>query len=158
MERSSRRRLLGTVSTLAATAVAGCSSIVDGSGSNDLGDVVVLNETSRRRSGSITVAGPDGDQLGDEPFEILPAGQADGDSTPTGTASFVAATFENVFVGTGVYDVAVRLDEESAVDGVREATGEVRISDTDEEVIVAKVGDDGEEPITVEVETGGAAL
>lgn len=157
---TSRRRFLAGVSTAAVGAVAGCSALRNSSGGSDIGETTVVNQTTTRIAGSISVSGPDGETVLDETFDLRPAQSGVNDTTtPGGDTGTLMTAYEDVFVGTGAYGVSVRLDEGFAVNGVREAETDAEVADTEEEGIVVLLGAvDGSEPISIRVAEEGPAI
>lgn len=157
---TNRRRFLAGVSTAAIGTVAGCSALRNSSGSSDIGETTVVNQTTARIAGSISVSGPDGETVLDETFDLRPAQSGANDTTtPGGDTGTLMTTYEGVLVGTGTYAVSVRLDEGFAVNGVREAETDAEVADTDEEGIVVLLGAiDGSDPISIRVAEEGPAI
>lgn len=148
----SRRRFLAGASTAAVTAVAGCSGILSSAVSSIFEDVNVLNNTDQSVSGSITVTDPDDETVLDETFELAADDRTDTPTPETGTETTSGAVrYADVFTTTGTYTVAVTLDEDSAIDGVREAEETVEVNDTDNTNVLVTLGETEEtdEPINI---------
>jgi hypothetical protein len=142
----SRRQVLTGLSTVAVTAAAGCSSIAESLASSVFEDVNVINELDRRISGSITVTDPNGETVLDETFDLRPEAQTEQTTETDGNAAVVR--YGDVFTTTGVYDLSVRLDE--AVDGVREGSDTVEVTDTDStQILVGIEADDDSGVISI---------
>jgi hypothetical protein len=161
MARLSRRQLLAGAATTAVVATAGCSAIAESLASSVFQDVNVLNGTERRITGSITVTDPDDETVLDEAFDLLSGEGLDGQTETEREADAGAARYDGVFTASGTYTVTVQLDEDSAVDGVREAEANVDVTDTESDNVLVTVGDSEgtDEPITIrrldeETETG----
>lgn len=141
IERPTRRRLLAGLSTVAVAGTAGCSGLAESFLSNVLGEVTVINETDARVGGSVTVTDPNDETVLDETFDLRPSS---GTPAETDRESVGAARYNDVFTDAGSYTVAVELDEDSAIDGVREATETVSITDPDGDKLLVGLGpDDG---------------
>lgn len=150
MARLSRRQLLAGAATTAVAATAGCSAIAESLASSVFQDVNVLNGTEQRVAGSITVTDPDGETVLDATFDLLSGEDLDGQTETERQAEAGAARYDDVFTTSGTYTVAVRLDEDSAVDGVRETEADVEVTDTENDNVLVAVGDsETDEPITV---------
>ncbi len=150
MARLSRRQLLAGAATTAVAATAGCSAIVESLASSVFQDVNVLNGTERRITGSITVTDPDEETVLDATFDLLSGEGLDGQTETEREADAGAARYDDVFTTSGTYTVAVRLDENSAVDGVRETEADVEVTDTENDNVLVAIGDsETDEPITV---------
>jgi hypothetical protein len=142
----SRRQVLAGLSTVAVTATAGCSSIAESLASSVFEDVNVINELDRRVSGSITVTDPNGETVLDETFDLRPEAQTEQTTETDGNAAVVR--YGDVFTTTGAYDLSVRLDE--AVDGVREESDTVEVTDTDStQILVGIEADDDSGVISI---------
>ncbi|MEZ3117370.1 hypothetical protein RYH80_15755 [Halobaculum sp. MBLA0147] len=118
-------------------------------------EVNVVNGTDRRIAGTVTVTGPDGGTVLDETFDLVSERQTQ-QGTATGTrtepdAEVGVARYDDVFSATGTHTVAISLDEGSAVDGVREASTDVDVPDTEETNVVVAVGsgEESDEPIEI---------
>lgn len=138
----SRRRFLAGASTAAVTAVAGCSGILESAVSSIFEDVNVINNTDQPVSGAITVTDPNDETVLDETFELASGDKTDTPTPETGTETASGAVrYADVFTTTGSYTVAVTLDEDSAIDGVREAEETVEVNDTDNTNVLVTLGE-----------------
>ena len=113
---------------------AGCAGALDALGNQFLGQVNVFNETDRRLAGSVAVAGPDGESRLDETFELISS------RTDTGDGQSFAA-YDDVWDGSGGYEVTVDLDDD--VGGESRATETVEIDTPDEQRLAVVVGGAG---------------
>ena len=150
---TSRRRLLTATATTALAATAGCARLAEFVASSIFKQVNVVNNSDQRVRGTVTVTDPAGEQVLDETFDLLTqeAAQNQTETNQTGTESgSAAARYDDVFTTSGTYTVAVRLDEDSAVDGVRETEASVEVTDTESDNVLVAIGDsETDEPITV---------
>lgn len=148
MSELTRRRLLAGLSTAAVVSTAGCSGAAESFLSSVLGEVTVANQTDRRLRGPVTVTDPNGETVLDESFDLRPDA-----ATPTETDGepVSAARYDDVLTDAGSYTVAVQLGDDSAVEGVRETTESVSITDPDEDKVLVGLGSDDDGPIAVAV-------
>jgi hypothetical protein len=124
-------------------ATAGCAGAIDALGNQFLGQVNVFNETDRRFAGSVAVAGPDGESRLDETFELISS------RTDTGDGQSVAA-YDDVWDGSGGYEVTVDLDDD--VDSQSRVTETVEIDTPDEQRLAVVVGGAGaDDPVDFRV-------
>jgi len=143
---TSRRSFLAATGVATATAMTGCTGLLDFVGNQVLGHVNVFNGIDQRVSGSITVSGPDGETLLDETFELVSSNTESSDGQSS-------AVFDDVWSGAGSYEASVELDD-ATIDGESQATGTVEITDTDEQMLAVVLGvPDTEEPIAFRVGT-----
>lgn len=132
--RLSRRRLLAGVAGVGATAAtAGCANVINWLADQALGAVNLFNETGDPVAGQIEIVGPGGDPVLDERFQL--EGKVEDEATAEATAAY-----EDVWEGTGTYDVAVELAEGSAIDGEAAASRTVEITQPDEEMLAVALG------------------
>ncbi len=137
-----RRQVLAAGGMALATAVAGCSTVVDAIANQVLEDVNILNQLGREVSGSVTVTGPAGATVLDESFEV-PSTEADGDSN--------IVAYDGVWQATGEYEISIELSD-IEIEGVSQARESVSIENTDEEMVAVSVGaGDAAEPIAIRV-------
>jgi len=143
---TSRRSFLVATGVATATALTGCTGLLDFVGNRILGHVNVFNGTDQRVSGSVTVSGPDGETLLDETFELVSSNTESNDGQSS-------AVFDDVWAGTGSYEASVELDDVT-IDGESQATETVEITDTDEQMLAVVVGGpETEKPFAFRVAT-----
>ena len=122
-------------------------------------DVNVVNNANKPVSGAITVTDPNDETVLEETFDLVTKDETDTETPQTGTETESAAVrYGDVFTTTGDYTVSITLDEDSAVQGVREAEETVEVPDTDNTNVIVALGETEEssEPINVAViDTGG---
>ena len=151
-KKGSRRRFLAGASTVVVTAVAGCSGILNSAVSTLFEDINVVNGTDQPVSGSITVTDPNEETILDETFDLVSDDRTDTPTPETGTETAAGAVrYADVFTTTGNYIVAVTLDEDSAISGVREANETVTVGDTDNTNVIVTLGETEEtdRPISI---------
>jgi hypothetical protein len=137
-----RRRILAASGAALATAVAGCSTVIDAIANQVLEDVNVLNQLGREVSGSVTVTGPAGATVLDETFEV-PSTEADDDSN--------IVAYDDVWRATGEYEISAELSD-IEIEGSSQARESARIENADEEMVAVSVrAGDTTEPIAIRV-------
>ncbi|MEZ3144094.1 hypothetical protein [Halobaculum sp. MBLA0143] len=143
----SRRRFLAGASTATVAALAGCSGILNSAVSSIFEDVNVVNNAGEPISGTITVTDPNDETVLEETFDLV---SEDGAETETESG---AVRYDDVFTTTGSYTVSITLDEDSAVQGVRESEETVEVADTDNTNVIVAIGETEEAsgPINVAV-------
>lgn len=140
-----RRQFLAAGSTAAATAVAGCSNVVNYLADRVLEDVNVFNETNRQLEGTIDVTAPSGETVLDETFSIARSDSESDDNNQD------AALYEDVWSEAGSYEVTVALAD-TEIEGQSQASATVDISNPDEEMLAVALGSaDLDEPIAFRV-------
>lgn len=141
-----RREVLGITGSATLTGLAGCTALVDWIGNKVLGDVNIFNETAERVTGSIVVTSSDGTDVLDTSFDAPPADEDDETDSQTDEengsteASEDTQVFEDVWDGSGTYEVRVRLDEDQTVGNESQASVSVEIEDPDEEMLAVVFG------------------
>lgn len=143
-----RREVLGVAGGAALAGVAGCTALVDWIGDKVLGDVNIFNNTTGRITGTIVVTREDGTTVLDESFDAPPTEDDDGNNSEAdeGDASTDSSddteVFEDVWDGSGTYEVRVRLDDDQSVQNEDAATASISIDDPDEEMLAVVLGAD----------------
>lgn len=135
-----RRRLLLSGATVATATLAGCASLSEWLGDRFVGDVNIFNMTDASITGSVTLATQSGRTVLDETLDLT---SESGDEP--------AAIYEDVWVGTGDYQVDLQ------VDGIPEAEPQrisraVTVLNPGEEKLVVFVGRElTDQPVTARV-------
>ena len=141
-----RREVLGITGSATLAGLAGCTAVVDWIGDKVLGDVNIFNETTERVAGTIVVTSSDGTDVLDTSFDAPPAdeddetgSQPDEENSSTETSEDTQV-FEDVWDGSGTYDVRVRLADGQTVGNGSQASASVEIEDPDEEMLAVAFG------------------
>ncbi|WP_436902913.1 hypothetical protein [Halovenus halobia] len=141
----SRRRVLSASGVAAATALAGCASILNQVADQFLEDVNVLNDTDSEVSGTVLVTTDEKTVL-DREFTL--SGADDTDSGDNGNIR----PYADIWDSAGSYTAEIRLDD--LVDGESTGSATVTIDDPDEEMLLVGLGlQDADEPIVFRVGT-----
>lgn len=133
-----RRRFLLSGASVAALSLAGCTSLSEWVGDRFVGDVNIFNTTDAQVTGSAALRTQDGRAVLDETLDLTPES---GDEP--------AVIYEDVWAGTGEYQVSLELD------GIPEADPQslsktVSVVDPGEEKLVAFIGRElNGRPVTV---------
>ena len=139
---TTRRRLLIGTGAAAATATAGCTTVVNWLADMALADVNLFNETDGELAGTITVTGPDGETLLDDSFELLPSddddNNGDGDDNESEDDGSNLAAYSDVWTDPGEYEATVTVTDGPLAGS--EATETVTIDDTEEEMLAVPLG------------------
>lgn len=140
LSRSSRRVFLAGTAATAATAVAGCSTVVDWIGDQALEAVNILNGTDGPVTGRLEIVGTDTVVL-DERFDLVSSDAAGEEER--GNMAFYA----DVWTEEGEYEATIELDN-TAIGGHSTTTETVSITNPDEEMLLVGLGaDDLDSPI-----------
>jgi len=130
-----RRQFLTGMTTAAAVAAAGCSTLTDWFGDQFLEEVNILNENNSPISGQIEVSDPADAVVLEETFELVSADATDDEEE--GNMAF----YEDVWTTDGSYEVSIELIE-TDIDGVDSATTTVTVTNPDEEMLLVAFGAD----------------
>lgn len=133
-----RRGVLRSVAVAGAVAASGCTAFANWIGDKVLGHVNLFNETSSRLDGTIVIDDPDGETVLDDTFESQPS---EDDADENGTDEEDGAdVYEDVWTGSGTYEVSVTLADGSEVDDTSNASESVDIDDPDEQMLAVVFG------------------
>lgn len=137
-----RRKALAIGGSAALVSTAGCSTVLNAIGDRVLEQVNILNQLGQEVSGTVEVTDPAGETVLDTEFDV-PSTESDGDSN--------IVAYGDVWTDTGSYRVEMALTD-TQVGGVSQISQQVRISNTQEEMIAISIGTgDEDEPIAVRV-------
>lgn len=130
---TSRRRFLAAGGAALIASTAGCTSIIDGLADLALGDVNLFNETGTVLTGTLTITDPSDETVLSESFELPPESTDDDSSSEEEEDGMVA--FEDVWTGSGAYEITVELDRDSEIQGESTASAAIGVDNTDEEML-----------------------
>jgi hypothetical protein len=137
-----RRRALAVGGGAVLASTAGCSTVLNAIGDRVLSQVNILNQLGQEVSGSIVVTDPAGDAVLDTSF-TAPTTESDANTN--------IVAYGDVWTDAGRYRIEMRLTD-TEVGGVSRISREVRIGDTEEEMVAISIGSgDESEPIAVRV-------
>lgn len=128
-----RRPLLAGLATTTLGLTAGCTAIINTLADQVLGDVNLFNQIEQPVSGTITIRGPDGNEVLSTSFDLA----AQTGDEPTEGAS---KTYNDVWQGAGAYEVSVELADGQTIRGESSATETVNIDAPDEEMLAVAFG------------------